>query len=58
MKVDERHTRSLENFLANFPKAKAYCLSQDPLARKIVSVEALPWQQGLIEMGFVDSTFS
>lgn len=52
-RIDERHTRTLENFLKSFSNAKAYCLSQDSVARKIGSVEALPWQTGLIEMGFV-----
>lgn len=50
-RVDERHTRSLENFKKSFPHAKYFCLSQDPLERKIGSVAALPWQKGLVDLG-------
>lgn len=55
-RIDERHTHTLEKFLKIFPNAEAYCLSQDPIARKIGNVQALPWQTGLIEMGFVAPT--
>lgn len=50
-RVDERHSRSLEKFQKSFQGAISYCLSQDPLARQIGSVEMVPWQQGLREMG-------
>ena len=49
--VDERDTRTLERFLPDFKNAKAYCLSRDPHRKKIGSVLALPWQDGLKELG-------
>jgi predicted AAA+ superfamily ATPase len=49
--VDERDTRLLERFALDIPGAEAYCLSRDPVARRIGSVLALPWQEGLMELG-------
>lgn len=50
-RVDERSTRTLERFAKDFGGAEAFCLSRDPVAKKIGSVRALPWDQGLKEMG-------
>jgi len=50
-RVDERDTRSLERFAAAMPGTEAFCLSRDRIPRKIGSVRALPWQQGLCELG-------
>ncbi len=49
--VDERDTRSLERFAADIPGSRAFCLSRDPVKRRIGSVTALPWQEGLREIG-------
>ena len=49
--VDERDTRAVERFAADIPGAEAYCLSRDPVSRRIGSVIALPWQEGLKEIG-------
>ena len=35
----------------DFGKAEAFCLSRDPIAKKIGSVHALPWEEGLKELG-------
>jgi len=51
--VDERHTRTLEHFRKDFPRANTYLLSQDPHPKKIGNVRALPWQKGLVEMGLI-----
>ncbi len=48
--VSEHDTRGLEQFLSDIPHSEAYCLSRDKLARKIGSVKALPWQEGLGEI--------
>jgi predicted AAA+ superfamily ATPase len=50
-RVDERHTRSLERFAADMPRAEAMMLSRDPVARKIGRCLAFPWQQALQELG-------
>jgi len=50
-RVDERDTRSLVRLAADIPGAEAFCLSRDPVARRIGSVIALPWQEGLKELG-------
>jgi hypothetical protein len=42
---------SLERFAADMRGAEAFCLSRDPVARRIGSVKALPWQEGLKELG-------
>jgi predicted AAA+ superfamily ATPase len=50
-RVDERDTRAVERFAADIPGAEAYCLSRDPVSRRIGSVIALPWQEGLKAIG-------
>jgi predicted AAA+ superfamily ATPase len=50
-RVDERDVKSLQKFSADMPKAEAFLLSRDPVPKKIGRVLALPWQQGLAEMG-------
>jgi predicted AAA+ superfamily ATPase len=50
-RIDERDTKSLERLAADIPDAEAFCLSRDPVSRRIGSVTALPWQQGLTELG-------
>lgn len=49
--VDERSTRTLERFVKDFERAEAFCLSRDPRPKKIGAVTALPWDQGLREIG-------
>ena len=50
-RVEPRHVRDLERFLPDFPGALPLCLSRDPLRRRVGDVLALPWQEGLAEMG-------
>ena len=50
-RVEDRHVRDLKRFLPDFPGAIALCLSRDPLRRRIGDVLALPWQDGLAELG-------
>ena len=33
------------------PNSEAFCLSRDPLTKKIGAVSCLPWQAGLVELG-------
>lgn len=49
--VDERSTRSVERFAKDFPRAEVFCFSRDPSRKKIGDVVALPWNDGLHEIG-------
>ena len=49
--VDERDTRALERFKTDIPGSEAFCLSRDPVKRRIGSVTALFWRDGLRELG-------
>lgn len=50
-RVRQKDIRTLERFHKDFAKAEAFCLSRDPVAKKIGSINVLPWEQGLIELG-------
>ena len=50
-RVEPRHVRDLARFLPDFPGADAYCFSRDPLRKRIDGVLAVPWEEGLAELG-------
>ncbi len=50
-RIDELSLTTLIAFSKDLPHSQAYCLSLDPLPRKIRGVFCLPWQQGLEEIG-------
>ena len=50
-RVDERDTKTLEHFLDDFDHATAYVFSNDPDKKKIGNVFALPWSEGIKEIG-------
>lgn len=50
-RVDERTVRDLARFVPHFPGARALCLSRDKVRKEIGGVLALPWEQGLTELG-------
>lgn len=50
-RVLDRDLAHLRNFAKDFPKAKLYCLSQDKNPQRFGSIEALPWQRGIEEIG-------
>lgn len=50
-RVNEDSTRTVERFHKDFGRSEAFCLSRDPVAKKIGSVSALPWARGLQELG-------
>ncbi len=50
-RVDERDTREITRFLPDFTNAEAYCLSRDPVRKRIGQVLAVPWQEGLRDIG-------
>ncbi len=49
--VDERDVRELSRFLPDFPGADAYCFSRDRARKRIGDVLAVPWDEGLAELG-------
>jgi predicted AAA+ superfamily ATPase len=49
--IDETHLGTLVAFSKDLEKSEAFCLSQDPIPRKIRGVNCLPWQRGLVELG-------
>jgi len=51
--VGERDVALLERFRRDFGKAEAFCLSRDPRRKKLAGVAALPWQEGLAELGLL-----
>jgi len=51
--ADDRDTRAIEHFLPDFKKAAGFCLSRDPIPKKIGNVSVLPWEQGMKELGLV-----
>lgn len=48
--IDERHTAKLDVFLKDFPKAKAFILSNSPRTLKIGNVWVMPWKEGIKEI--------
>ncbi len=46
-RVVSQDVTGLANFLPVFPKANAYCISNDPRAKSLNSVECLHWREGL-----------
>jgi predicted AAA+ superfamily ATPase len=50
-RVDERDTRELSRFLPDFPGAEAFCLSRDKARKRMGNVLAVPWREGLKEIG-------
>ncbi len=49
--VDERHVNNLVRFLPDFPGADAFCLSRDRVRKRVGGVLAVPWDEGLSELG-------
>lgn len=49
--VDERDTATLARFVRDFDKAEGFCISRDPLRKKIDGVLCLPWYDAPKELG-------
>ncbi|MCC6273747.1 MAG: ATP-binding protein [Deltaproteobacteria bacterium] len=49
--IVEQDVKNLRHFLPDFPKGEAYCLSRDPFPKKFENIWALPWEQGIQELG-------
>jgi predicted AAA+ superfamily ATPase len=52
-RIDESDLVHLRGFLPSFPKAEAFCLSRDTERKKFGRIVALPWNEGLKELGLV-----
>lgn len=51
-RVTEDDLRPLQSISKDISNSEAFCLSRDPIPKKINNILCLPWQQGLIELGF------
>ncbi len=51
-RVTEGDTAHLNRFAPDIQKAEAYCLSRDPVKKRIGATICLPWEEGLRELGF------
>ncbi|MEK7790598.1 MAG: DUF4143 domain-containing protein, partial [Deltaproteobacteria bacterium] len=51
--IDERDSRTLERFLKDFKNAEAFIFSRDPHKKKIGNILAIPWREGLKELGLI-----
>jgi len=49
-RVDERDIKNLSHFQGDFKKADFFLLSNDPNTKRIASVQALPWREGILEI--------
>lgn len=49
-RVTDADLRHLLAFSKDFPNSVGYCLSQDPMERKVGSVVCVPWQKGIQEL--------
>ncbi len=45
--VDERHIRTLKQFLPSFPNAKGMVVSRENVEKKIDDIDVLPWKNAL-----------
>ena len=52
-RIDSSDVAALARFLPDFPNCSAYCLSNDPNPQMFGPIRALPWQQGLRELGLM-----
>ncbi len=50
-RISEDDVRSLERIAKDIPDSESFCFSKDSTARKIGSIQCLPWQRGLVEIG-------
>ena len=46
-KIDDRDTKTVGSFLKDFNKAEGFCLSRDPIPKKIGKISCLHWRDGL-----------
>lgn len=50
-RVTDEDVRSLQSLGKDIARSEAFCLSLDPIAKKIGGIWCLPWQRGLEEIG-------
>ncbi len=50
-RVGPEDVRALKRLAPDIPNAEAFCLSLDPMPKKIEGVSCLPWERGLAELG-------
>ena len=50
-RITEDDTVHLNRFAPDIKKSEAFCLSRDPVKKRIGSTLCLPWREGLRELG-------
>jgi len=50
-RVADEDIRSLARLGKDVPNSEAFCLTRDPIPKRIGAVSCFPWQQGLTELG-------
>lgn len=50
-RVQRDDIRALKRLSPDIPNSEAFCLSLDPIAKKIEGIRCLPWPRGLEELG-------
>lgn len=50
-RVGPDDVRALKRISPDIPNCQAYCLSLDPVPKKIEGIACLPWKRGLVELG-------
>jgi len=50
-RITEDDVRALQQIGRDIPRSEAFCLSLDPVPKKIGTVKCFPWQRGLEELG-------
>ncbi len=50
-RIDDRDVKTLRLFMDDFHPAEAFCLSRDPVAKRIDGVSCLHWMEGLEPLG-------
>ena len=51
-RVTDQHLRHLKAIKSEYPEFESYCLCQESLPRNVDGIHVLPWQRGLVELGF------
>lgn len=49
--IRETDLTTLARLHADFPNSEAFCLSLDPIPKRIGAIEALPWERGITALG-------
>ena len=57
-KTDKFELQNLRSLSKNIENSELFCLSQDPVEQRIDSINYLPWNRGLEELGLTSNSFT